>query len=531
MDSMRKPERRREATGGNPAVWRARGARAAGGAKSEARTIERTISMRIMLVRPPVPRHTIGLKHIMICEPLELEYVAAGLDGHEIEIVDLILERGLERRLRRFRPEVVGTSCYITGVNEVIKICRAAKRWNPRCHTVVGGVHASRVPEDFLDPSVDCVVLGDGTTTMPEVVEALAKGRALSSVPGLALPGGASVERTAPRAYMADPDSIPQPRRDLVAHLRDRYYYLWNRPVATLKTTWGCWYKCNFCFTWRITDGVPYARSAGSIADELARIEAEHVYIVDDIFLIQPRRLAELARLLRERGIRKKYLVYARADFVSEQEDVIAEWADLGLQAVFIGLEATRNDELLSMNKMATVDQNRRAIAVLQKHGVDVYGSLITHPDYVKEDWDRLKRFIDENHLYFLNVSPLTPMPGTLIWEEYRARLIVDREAHALWDLAHTVLATKMPLKDYYRSLLSVYTHACLSPHRATRLNLATAPPLYSWRFWQLWFGALKIGRQFFLGHRHHTRRELARARDRGPELAGDPTQESALRC
>ena len=35
--------------------------------------------MRILLVRAPVPPHTIGLKHIMVCEPLELEYVAAGL--------------------------------------------------------------------------------------------------------------------------------------------------------------------------------------------------------------------------------------------------------------------------------------------------------------------------------------------------------------------------------------------------------------------------------------------------------------------
>src|SRR5215471_4880920 len=102
--------------------------------------------MRILLVRPPVPRQTIGLKHIMICEPLELEYVAAGLDGHTVQIMDLILERGFESRLRRFRPDVFGTSSYITGVNEVLKLCRAAKRWNPNVRTVVGGVHASQVP-------------------------------------------------------------------------------------------------------------------------------------------------------------------------------------------------------------------------------------------------------------------------------------------------------------------------------------------------------------------------------------------------
>jgi len=40
------------------------------------------------------PYHTIGLKHIMLCEPLELEYVAAGLGGHEVEIFDMMIEGG-----------------------------------------------------------------------------------------------------------------------------------------------------------------------------------------------------------------------------------------------------------------------------------------------------------------------------------------------------------------------------------------------------------------------------------------------------
>jgi hopanoid C-3 methylase len=475
--------------------------------------------MRILLVRPPVPRQTIGLKHVMICEPLELEYVAAGLAGHEVQIMDLIVERGFNRRLDQFRPDVVGTSSYISGVNEVIKLCREVKRWSRKCLTVVGGVQASQVPEDFLDLAVDCIVLGDGGTAMSELVEAFGKGQPLETIAGLALPKESSITRTAPRSYMPHPDTIPHPRRDLVSHLRHRYYYLWHRPVATMKTTWGCWYRCNFCYTWRITDGAAHVRSAASIADELRTIEAEHVYIVDDIFLIQPARLAELARLLKEYRIRKKYLVYARADFVSQNEGIVEEWAGLGLQAVFIGLEATTDSELQGMNKMATVDHNRRAIAVLRKHRVDVYGSLITGPDYVKEDWDRLKQFIDDNDLYFLNLSPLTPMPGTEIFNEYRDRLIVSREAHALWDLAHTVLKTKMPLKQYYRSLLGVYAHACLNPGRARRLKLATAPSIYSRQFWRLWFGAMKIARQFYFGYRHHTARELARAVSRGPEM------------
>jgi len=138
--------------------------------------------MRVLLIRPPVPPHTIGLKHIMICEPLELEYVAAGLRDHDVEIMDMIVEGHLERRLRRFAPDVVGTSCYISGVNEVKKICRTVKRWNPHCWTVVGGVQASRVPEDFADSAIDVVVRGDGTTALPALLEAFETGRSLEEI-------------------------------------------------------------------------------------------------------------------------------------------------------------------------------------------------------------------------------------------------------------------------------------------------------------------------------------------------------------
>jgi radical SAM superfamily enzyme YgiQ (UPF0313 family) len=474
--------------------------------------------MRVLLVRPPVPRHTIGLKNIMICEPLELEYVAAGLDGHEVQILDLILERGFERRCREFQPDVVGTSCYISGVNEVIKLCRMAKRCSADIRTVVGGVHAACVPEDFADRSVDCIALGDGTTIMPELLDAFASGKPLSDIPGLALPQDGVVQRTAPRLYMPDPDSLPFPRRDLVAHLQHRYYYLLHQPVATLKTTWGCWYRCNFCLPWQVTGGHAYSRSPGSIVAELEEIAAQEIYIVDDIFLIHRERLQRLAQLLRERGIRKRYLVYSRADFVADNEDVIGQWRDLGLQAVFLGLEAATDTELDSMEKRSCVDHNRRAIAVLRKCGIDTYGSFVTQPDYTPEDWDRLKNFIDENQLYYLNVSPLTPMPGTRIWDHFKDQLTVSRRAHGLWDFTHVLLPTVMPLKHYYRALLGTYLHASFSPRRFERVRQPSAPSAFSMRFLQLWMGALRIAWQLFRAHRHHRPAELAIAEDRGPE-------------
>ena len=218
--------------------------------------------MRILLVRAPVPPHTMGLKHIMVCEPLELEYVAAGLAGHDVQMMDLILERGFKQGLRL--PPRRGRHQFLHHRRQ--RGHQAVPRrqaLGPRVRTVVGGVHAAP-PEDYADPSIDCIVPGDGTTVMPEVVRALETGQPLEEVPGLVLPREGGWQRTAEREYMPHPDSLPFPRRDLVAHLRPRYYYLFHQPVATMKTTWGCWYKCNFCFTWRITDGTTHSRSPSS---------------------------------------------------------------------------------------------------------------------------------------------------------------------------------------------------------------------------------------------------------------------------
>lgn len=478
--------------------------------------------MKILLVRPPVPKHTIGLKHVMICEPLELEYVAAGLDGHDLQIMDMILEKGLEKRLRKFQPDILCTSCYISGVNEVIKICRKAKIWNKNIKTVVGGVHASRCAEDFSDPSIDCIVLGDGTSIISTIVDAFVENTSLLHIPGLALPIAKNrVLKTEGKAYMPKADTLPFPRRDLVAHLQHRYYYIFHRPVATMKTTWGCWYKCNFCFTWRITDGHPYSRSPKSIVEELEQIEAEDVYIVDDIFLIKSTRLAKLAKMIRERNIRKKYLVYARADYIAQNEDMIKEWADLGLTAVFIGLEAATNTELDSMNKECTVDFNEEAIKVCRRNGVDIYGSLIPDPDYTEEEWSRLFDFIERNKLYYVNISPLTPMPGTAIWNLYKDRVTVPREAHGLWDLSHMLVETKMPLKKYYRHLLRTYTRTLLDFRRAQKYALRTRPPIFSFKYFRIWEGMIKIMFQFFNAHNHHTPKELAKAMYKGEPVPG----------
>jgi radical SAM superfamily enzyme YgiQ (UPF0313 family) len=253
----------------------------------------------------------------------------------------------------------------------------------------------------------------------------------------------------------------------------------------------------------------------------LETIEAEDVYIVDDIFLIDRKRLHRIAELMKERGIRKRFLCFGRSDFIAENEDLMGRWAELGLAAVLVGLEAVTDAELASLGKRNTVDRNRRAVEVLRTHGIDTYGSLVPGPDYGPAEWERLWSFIDETGLYYLNVSPLTPYPGTTLWPREGEKVTVPRSAHGLWDLSHVLLPTKMPLRDYYRALLQTYSRAVLKPGRARHVTSRARPPWWSRSSLGLWWGILRVYLQLRFAHRHHRRPQLAKAMSKGPPVPG----------
>jgi len=50
--------------------------------------------------------------------------------------------------------------------------------------------------------------------------------------------------------------------------------------------------------------------------------------------------------------------------------------------------------------------------------------------EYTEKEWNRLMQFIEDNGLYYLNISPLTSLPGTVIWDEHQDT--VPRRAHGL---------------------------------------------------------------------------------------------------
>ena len=78
--------------------------------------------MNILLVRPNTPKDSINLQSFMICEPLELEYLASALinENHNVDLIDMLLEKKpLKYFLKQKKYDMVCFTAYITTVGMV----------------------------------------------------------------------------------------------------------------------------------------------------------------------------------------------------------------------------------------------------------------------------------------------------------------------------------------------------------------------------------------------------------------------------
>lgn len=415
--------------------------------------------MKVLLVEPPKAPLAIGGEDVHLFEPLALEYLAAALaPHHDVEILDMRIDADLDGALDRLKPDVVGITAYTVHVNVVRRLFELVKRWNPDVVTVVGGHHATVRPGDFRSPDIDLVVAGPGIAALNDIVERLDSGRALAGIPGVGLgPAGGDLAALAP-APLGDLDHCPPPLRLLTGAYRSRYYSDWMRPLASIRTSKGCPFRCSFCAQWKTAGGRYFRRQPERIVEELATIAEPYVFFADDESLVDVKRMERLAALIAEARLDKSFFLYGRSDTIAANPGLLARWRDVGLRRVFVGLEFFRDEDLGYVGKRSSVADNEQAVRLLQSLDIDIYASFILRPEFTSDDFAALRRYCRRLDLDFASFAVLTPLPGTDLYAELQGDLLVDDFDY--FDFIHTVLPTVLPLESFYQEYLGLYRRA-----------------------------------------------------------------------
>jgi hopanoid C-3 methylase HpnR len=387
-------------------------------------------------------------------EPLGLEMVAelARRAGHTVRLIDLQVEthRDLFRELENWRPDVVAFSLnYLANVPEVIDLAKAAKDRLPRCFTCIGGHSASFIAGDLLshgDGKIDCVLRGEGEVGFPTLLEAIEYDRGAVHL----VPGAVTADGTGPApGFRTNLDEF-SPARDLVKHRR-KYFLGTLDPCASIEFTRGCPWDCSFCSAWTFYGRSYRVMSPDKVVEDLARIREPGVFIVDDVAFIQDKHAFEIGEAIARRGIRKEYYLETRGDVLLRNKDVFRFWKTLGMQYMFLGLEAIDEEGLARYRKRVSLSKNFEALEVARSLGITVAINIIADPDWDRDRFETIRQWcLDIPEI--VNISINTPYPGTETWHT-ESRKLASRD-YRLFDIQHAVLPTRLPLPEFYAELV-----------------------------------------------------------------------------
>jgi hopanoid C-3 methylase HpnR len=412
--------------------------------------------MRVLLVHPSSLMYS---EIFLRLEPLGLERVASAAlaDGHDVRLIDLQVygRADLERQLAEFRPDAVGFSLnYLANVPEVVNLAKWIKVVLPGCFVFAGGHSVSFVAEQVIghaDGAIDCVLKGEGETGIPALLAALPD-RAFGEVPGAVTAAGTG---RPPKMLHSLDDHLP------ARHLggrRNKYFIGVMDPAASIEFTRGCPWDCSFCSAWTFYGRSYRKLSTDAAVEDMARIKEPGVFIVDDVAFIKAEQGDDIARQLERRRIRKEYYLETRCDVLLRNEEVFRRWKRLGLNYMFLGLEALDEEGLAAFRKRTTPSVNNKALEVARSIGLSVAINIICDPD-----WDEARfAFVREwakSVPEIVNITVQTPYPGTETWlTESRRLTTLD---YRLFDVQHAVLPTRLPLHRFYEEL--VKTQAVLA--------------------------------------------------------------------
>ena len=285
-----------------------------------------------------------------------------------------------------------------------------------------------------------------GEGTVPKLLPAVEHDRqAIKKVPGVMTLDGEGP----PPQFIASLDDI-RPARDLVRHRR-KYFIGVLDPCASIEFARGCPWDCSFCSAWTFYGRSYRMVSTEKAVEELEQVQEPGIFLVDDVAFIQAKQGLEIGEAVARRGIKKQYYMETRGDVLLRNKEVFQFWKTLGLQYMFLGVEAIDEEGLRMHRKRISLGRNFEALEFARSLGLTVAINLIADPDWDQKRFETVRQWcMDIPEI--VNISVNTPYPGTESWHT-ESRKIQTRD-YRLFDIQHAVLPTKMPLPEFYAELV-----------------------------------------------------------------------------
>ncbi len=344
--------------------------------------------------------------------------------GHRVHLVDA-KGQGTDlddvcARISACAPDVLALSATTVSVTNAGRIAARLKQAFPQLVTVLGGSHVSAIPERTLAalPAIDYAIVGEGELSLFALLDRLADGAPLDTVPGLVRRCGELIVANPRAPYIDDLDALPAPAWDLLPDFPHRcqpsLFSYPQTPVATLITSRGCPFTCVFCD--RSTSGrkgrLHSVETVLALCRELVERGARHVIFLDDLFTVRRQRVVELCEAILSHGLRFTWNCNSHPNLLDAPTLALMQRA--GCWQIAYGIESGSQRVLDTVKREVRIPRMRETLRQTRAAGIRTKGYLMLgHPTETLESLAETEAFLRVVELDIAQITKFTPYPGT----------------------------------------------------------------------------------------------------------------------
>ncbi len=376
--------------------------------------------------------------------PLGILYLSSYLKkyapGVKVEVIDGAIEgeRSLVDKLKKIKPDLIGISVLTPSRLQAIKIAKVAKKLNPHCNIVLGGIHPTLMWNQMMEnyPVIDYIVKGEGEVTLCDLV----LGKKLEKIKGIVWRNSKNqIINNVDRPLIKNLDKIPFPAWDMINPLA---YSPWGQGVVDginlekevrvpIIFSRGCMGACTFCSTWKIWRGYRF-RSGKNVANEMGMLvkkyHVKHFVFQDDTLTGSRKEVLNFCREILKRNIKVVIHGTTRVDFVDEE--MLRLMRKVGFYKLSFGIESGSPKMLLSINKKTNLLEILNAVRFTKKVGIQVCALIMFGlPGESQRDrllTSKLIKRIKADEIG--TIGEIWIFPGTTLFQKAKiAKLISDK--------------------------------------------------------------------------------------------------------
>jgi anaerobic magnesium-protoporphyrin IX monomethyl ester cyclase len=407
--------------------------------------------MKILLINPPLIANSGANISVSYGEPLGLAYVAAAVEKsgrHKVEVLDAMglatdfvhqgdyILYGLSYdevllRMRAMSFDAVGitiTKMYDDG-DQIPRLCHLIRDAFPNIPVIIGGPDVTLEWSSYMKlGTVDYAVIGEGETTIVQLLDYLDGRGSLDGVNGIAYLENGKV-KMAPQGPAVEIADIPWPAR----HLFPMENYFRNKAKATrgrkrrtaaILTSRACPYSCAFCSTIEVWGRKWRGRPAKDVVDEIEHLVKTYnvgeVVVFDDNFLVDRDRVEAIADDIIARKLNIALRVAPGLMIHLLNHNLLRKLRRAGLSSVQMQVESGNPETLEYIDKHIDISKAKELVNAAHSVGLQISTNVLI--GFYFEDRAAIERSIRTvEAMGFDKVDYMLaePKPGTRMYRDW----------------------------------------------------------------------------------------------------------------